>query len=254
MASVGRIAVSGLHGSQETTLALANINLDFSMIKLESPAEFRGLGNALSKKRKQEAEDGSTHRTARKLGLLFADDLPKTPELAKAYGLRASEIAENRQVNPKSSPNDGPFAEYVGADGTSIWAAATSGKGALAVHLLACMLARIWSPAEATSIWSEIVATRKEVLLRRITEDEEFSISTVTATHVEISRENLREWDSSARAVCSWFSLLSVLRNLVSSVLHMGYRRTEDFHLALHPCLAWTLTLFFSGFIRRILR
>ncbi len=202
MASIGKVVISGVQGPQKTTLALANINLDFSMIKLESPAEFCGLGNSLSKKRKREAEDGSTHRTARKLGLLFADGLPKTPKLGKAYGLRASEIAENRRVNPKSSSRDGPFAEYVGADGTSIWAAATSGKGALALHLLACMLARIWSPAEATSIWSEMVATRKKVLERRIAKDEEYSISTVTGTQIELSRENLREWDASARAVC----------------------------------------------------
>jgi hypothetical protein len=35
---------------------------------------------------------------------------------------------------------DGIFSDFTGADGTSIWAAATSGSGAISVHLLACML------------------------------------------------------------------------------------------------------------------
>lgn len=56
---------------------------------------------------------------------------------------------------------DGPFASIVGLDGSSIYAAATSGQSAIAVHLLACMLARTWSGPEATAIWVELVETRK---------------------------------------------------------------------------------------------
>lgn len=58
-------------------------------------------------------------------------------------------------------------------------------KGALAVHLLAC----------------------NKVLERRVTEEEEFSINAVAGTRIELSRENLREWDATARAVCSHFLL-----------------------------------------------
>ena len=164
MASIGKFVVAGAAATQESTLALANINFDFSLVKMEAPLEFRGLGSALSSKRKRDAEEGSTHITARKLGALFADGLPHTPDLSRAYGLRVSEIAENPKFNPRGSYRDGPFIDSVGADGTSIWAAATSGRGALAVHLLACLLARMWSSSEAISIWSEIIAARKSLL------------------------------------------------------------------------------------------
>ena len=43
MASIGRIALALASGTQETTLALANLNLDFSMIKLEAPTAFGQL-------------------------------------------------------------------------------------------------------------------------------------------------------------------------------------------------------------------
>src|SRR3546814_8853402 len=64
--------------------------------------------------------------------------LPLVPNLARAYGLRASEISEDPAINPTGTASDGPLASHVGLDGTSIWAAATSGRGALQVHLLAC--------------------------------------------------------------------------------------------------------------------
>lgn len=152
MASIGKITVAAASVAQETTVALSNINFDFSLVKLEAPSEYRALGTLLSPKRKREAEDRSIHLTARKLGALFSSDLPPIPNLTRAYGLRASEIIEDPRFNPRSSPSHGPFGDYVGADGTSIWAAATSGPDALAVHLLACLLARVWSGPEATAI------------------------------------------------------------------------------------------------------
>ena len=79
MASIGKLALSLASGQQETTLALANINFDFSMVKLIAPLEYQALGASLSCKRKRDAEDGSIHITARKLGALFADDLPSIP-------------------------------------------------------------------------------------------------------------------------------------------------------------------------------
>jgi hypothetical protein len=127
--------------------------------------------------------------------------MPLIPNLSRAYGLRVSEIAEDPSFNPVGGIADGPLAGHVGADGTSIWAAATSGRGALHVHLLACLLARMWSAPEATAIWSELVIARKAVLeesLRGL----EFQASALTASRIEVSRESLAEWDASARSVC----------------------------------------------------
>ena len=213
MASIGKIALAAASATQETTVALSNINFDFSLVKLEAPVEYHGLGSTLSKKRKHNAEEGSAHVTARKLGALFADDLPQTPNLSRAYGLRVSEIAENPKFNPRSSAADGPFANSIGADGTSIWAAATSGRGAMAVHMLACLLARAWTSPRAISIWSEIIASRKMLLRNKIQEDM-FPISTLTACQTEIDREKIAEWDASARSVSldAFTSRASVLR------------------------------------------
>ena len=198
MASIGKIALNLFSG--EAAAALAHINFNFSVVKMDAPVEFQDLGKSLSKKRKFEAEDGAAHGTARKLGALFVDDMPPIPHLAAAYGARTSEIASNLSINPKGDAQHGPLASYIGADGTSIWAAATSGRGALEVHLLACLLARIWSAPEATTLWTELVSARKEVLDRR-TEGAEFHINALTASRIEVSRIELANWDASARAV-----------------------------------------------------
>ena len=113
MASFGRLAAALVNGSQETTLALANLNFDFALFKIEAPPEFQGLGQSLSKRRKNNAEAGSSHITARKLGALFEDGLPDVPHLLEAYGRRVTEIAQNPQYNPKGTVADGPFQEYV---------------------------------------------------------------------------------------------------------------------------------------------
>ena len=133
-ASIGQVAVALISGTNANTAALANINFDFSIVKIAFPAAFHGLGLALSSKRKREAEDGTIHGVARKLAALFEGDLPDIPNLTRCYGIRASEVAENSTANPKGTPQDGAFQDLVGADGTSIWAAATSGQGAIAMH------------------------------------------------------------------------------------------------------------------------
>jgi hypothetical protein len=138
-------------GNNQNVAALANVNLDFSIVKFTAPPEYNGLGLAISPKRRTETEDGPTHTVARKLALLFCDNLPEFPNLTKAYGIRATKIAEDPRVNPRGTPLDGAFQEHIGIDGTSLWASATSGKGAVAVHLLACMLSRMWK-GRATSI------------------------------------------------------------------------------------------------------
>ena len=136
-ASIGNMNLAIASARNENTIALANVNFDFAIIKVSPPAEFNGLGLSLSPRRREEAEDGRTHTVARKLAALLGDDLPPIPNLIKAYGTRASEVAENPLANPKSTPQDGAFQDLIGADGTTIWAAATSGQSAIAIHLLA---------------------------------------------------------------------------------------------------------------------
>ena len=65
---VGKVSGSVAALYNENSLALANLNLDFTLVKLEVPREFDSLALSLSKKRKADAEDGALHRTARKLG------------------------------------------------------------------------------------------------------------------------------------------------------------------------------------------
>ena len=96
MASIGRFAIAGASMNQESTLALASINFDFSMIKFEAPLEYQGLGTVLSAKRKRKVELGSIHITARKLGALFIDDLPEIPNLSRAYGLRVEHSRKSK--------------------------------------------------------------------------------------------------------------------------------------------------------------
>ncbi len=84
-------------------------------------------------------------------------------------------------------------------DGGSIWAAATSGAGAVAIHLLACMLAKLWSSPEATSIWEEIVQRRKEQLSAVDGSDPQ-NVFAAWAARSSLSRQQLANWDASARA------------------------------------------------------
>lgn len=159
--SLGRLTNSLVAGTNENTFALANINLDFALFKLEAPKEFKALGSSLSILRRKSAEEGHPHQIARWLGALFEDVIPPTPRLVAAYGSRVSEIIKKPGINPEGSSKDGPFQKFVGADGTSIWAAATSGASSVGVHLLACMLAMAWDSREAVAIWIELVAERK---------------------------------------------------------------------------------------------
>jgi len=162
--AVGKIQTALAVANQETTLALANLNFDFLLVKVEAPVEFHGLGAALSTKRLNASESGDHHRTARKLGSLFEQMLQDALNFLRAYGLRVSEIAKSASGTVKGGKSYGPFGDYVGVDGTNIWAAATLGNAAIAVHLLACMLARIWKALEAISVWEQIIAARKQEL------------------------------------------------------------------------------------------
>ncbi|KAI1328238.1 hypothetical protein F5Y16DRAFT_398643 [Xylariaceae sp. FL0255] len=200
MSTISKIQASLLQGSQETTLALANANFDFSLVKIEAPPEYKGLGSALSAKKRSEAEFGSAHSTARRLGNLFQSILPETPYLIKAYGHRASEIAESLATTPEATEAYGPFKDYIGVDGTSIWAAATSSPAAIACHLLACILASLWTPAEATAIWLEIIADRKRQLEQKAAQSGAFIFNEGVTAMLPFEKDQLAAWDNSARA------------------------------------------------------
>ena len=200
MSSLGRLTAALGVAHNENTLALANINFDFSLFRVDAPLEFRALGANLSASRRQEAETGTPHRTARKLGALFEEVLPHVPELARAYGRRVSEISSDRLYNPRENGEGGPFAAHMGADGTAIWAAATSGPGAIPVLMLACMLARIWTAPEATSLWVEIVACRRREIETNCTGAEAKDYVLLQAAQQDLTRSNLADWDASARA------------------------------------------------------
>ncbi|KAI1408068.1 hypothetical protein F5Y13DRAFT_205057 [Hypoxylon sp. FL1857] len=204
MASIGNFNAAAASLRTEATNALVNINLELNLFtkRVEPPSEYVGVGQHLAPTRRHEAQEGTRHTIARKLGLLFKDTrvLPSTPELIKAYGLRASEIARSSAANPRGNFSHGPFAGMIGADATTLWAAATSGRSALQCHLLACLLARIWEPAEATSIWVEIVARRKDELKLQLTEEGELGQDVLYAVLEDILRSDLRDWDASVRA------------------------------------------------------
>lgn len=149
------------------------------------------------------------HITARKLGALFESILPSTPNVYRAYGQRASEISQASSVNPQIRSKYGVFSSRVGSDATSIWAAATSGPPAIAIHLLACMLARIWDGPEATSIWAEIVQRRKELIFAEMDCKNIIEMTTLAAAKQDITRAQIAEWDASAR---SWLRTADAVR------------------------------------------
>jgi hypothetical protein len=182
--------------------AVKEVNLDFSIFKVEAPPlEFQSIGSQLSERRRNDAEIGTPHRTARILGALFEDVIPSTPRLVKAYGIRVSEILELANNKDRDPSQYGMFKGFTGADGTSIWAAATSGRSALHIQLLTCMLARFWEATEATSVWTELTKERKKEILARYKGEESLPLETVAvAALFDISRPQLAEWDASARA------------------------------------------------------
>ncbi|KAH7083970.1 hypothetical protein FB567DRAFT_447277 [Paraphoma chrysanthemicola] len=196
MASISKFSTALLSVPNEITVAAANFNLNFSLMKVEAPPEFHGLRDALSQARRREAEEGTQHVTARCLGALFEAIIPPIPHLSTAYGKRVSELSGQLQ-SPQLA---GMFADRAGADGTSIWAAATSGQHALAMHLLSCMLSRIWKPAEATSLWVELVERRKQEILNAYSDSTATGISSIMAAQQSITRDQLAAWDASTRA------------------------------------------------------
>ncbi|MCJ1330889.1 hypothetical protein MMC10_007576 [Thelotrema lepadinum] len=200
MSWLGKIGASLFSASNENTLALSNLKFDFALLKVEAPQEFSALGSALCNRRKIDAEDGTPHRTARKLGALFEHRVPSTPKLIAAYGQRVSEIINAPGINPEGLKSHGPFKTYVGADATALWAAATSGISAIAMYLLASLLAHEWDHKEAVSIWVELVAERKREIMDNARDCHMVSESSLFSSRQDISRDELALWDTSARS------------------------------------------------------
>jgi hypothetical protein len=202
---IGRLTAALSTIYNENSVSLANLNFDFTLVKLEAPVEYQEVGTTISRRRKLDAEEGNLHRTARKLGALFQGSIPSSAALFKAYGTRVSEIAASKSLNPQESDKErhGIFASQVGADSASIWAAVTSGPGAIAVHLLACMLARLFTDSEATSVWVELVENQKAKILAEESGDGFYTHqhnAAILAAQQQLSRGELANWDASARA------------------------------------------------------
>ncbi|KAK9415679.1 hypothetical protein SUNI508_10157 [Seiridium unicorne] len=101
---------------------------------------------------------------------------------------------ESPDANPKPTAADGIFAEQVGLDATSLWAAATSGGAAIAIHRLSCLLARVWLSSEATAIWVELVEGRRQELTQA-DETRPLRQGNLHLSRVAITRDQLSIWD-----------------------------------------------------------
>ena len=179
----------------ENHAALASWHFDFSLIKVQAPSEYRDIGQSLSARRRNDADEGQSHLTAAQLGALFGGLVPKVPNLIRAYGLRCSDTANSPTFNPKGTSQHGLFANEVGADGTAVWAAATSGESAIAVHLLGCMLSRMWDAPEAISIWMQLIAERKQEL-----ETSGNPYESHMSRDINLTRDQIASWHTSIQA------------------------------------------------------
>ncbi|EEP79431.1 predicted protein [Uncinocarpus reesii 1704] len=70
MTFMGSMKNSLLSRTTENNISLAILKFDFSLFKVEAPVEFEPLGSALSCRRRDEAENGPQHQTARRLAAL----------------------------------------------------------------------------------------------------------------------------------------------------------------------------------------
>ncbi|KAH8766304.1 hypothetical protein F5882DRAFT_474294, partial [Hyaloscypha sp. PMI_1271] len=216
--------------------------------KAQVPLEYTGLGATISDRRKSAAEEGPPHRTARKLGMLFEGYLPVTEELFKAYGTRVSEISSMPSINPRNAEDfGGMFACHIGAETTSIWAAATSGSAAIAVHLLGCMLARMFTGPEAISIWVELVNKQKESIRNKQGNGlyHHEHISSISAAQQDITRSELSSWDASARAWIQSADQAKILQHkqamLIVNNASVPINREHDVYTSVMR--AWTAAL-----------
>ncbi|KAI1080784.1 hypothetical protein F5B20DRAFT_570240 [Whalleya microplaca] len=193
--SLGKLQAALASATNEVTVAAANINFDFALVKCEAPPEYKPLGQSLTPYRRTEAESGSQHVTARRLGALFEGLIPDTPHLLRTFGKRATEIS--RDTLP------------------SKWNLVAKPLKALATIWLPSHypLATINHVVAATSLWVEIVAERRN------------DIATPSAAvQQKITRDQLAKWDASARA---WKQFL-LIANIISLSINDETRPYES--------------------------
>jgi hypothetical protein len=70
---IQKIGASLISQTAEANFGLATLNVDFSVIKLQAPAEYKPLGNESTPSRRSATENGIPHVTVRKFGALFRD-------------------------------------------------------------------------------------------------------------------------------------------------------------------------------------
>jgi len=80
------------------------------------------------------------------------------------------------------------------------------------------MLARTWSGPEATAIWVELVASRKEDIEENQDASQIQGMAATIAAQQEISRADLAKWDSSARA---WLLCADEVQKVKSTQLRL---------------------------------
>jgi hypothetical protein len=95
MSGLGKLITAAVSRNTEVQASHASFNFDFSLLKVEAPAQYAGVSSSLTSLRRRDAEDGSSHITARKLAALFAAQIPATTSLFKAYRYRATEISSS---------------------------------------------------------------------------------------------------------------------------------------------------------------
>jgi hypothetical protein len=102
------------------TVPAANINFDFTLVKYKVPKYYQPLGDVLLLKRKRDAETGTAHMTARRLGALFEGICPSTPNLLAAYGEQVSNIVDAAVDSESKDCSNAIFAAYSGIDGRQL--------------------------------------------------------------------------------------------------------------------------------------
>lgn len=71
MAAISKISNSLVSGVNENNFGFGYANIDFSLIRVNVPKEYLPIAEAMSLERRDDAEYGPLHQTARTLGALF---------------------------------------------------------------------------------------------------------------------------------------------------------------------------------------
>lgn len=129
-------------------------------------------------------------------------------------------------------------------DGASIYAGASSGSSGVAVNLLACLLARAFSPSEATALWVELVAQRKKQIEDNSDDSQYQSLAATMACRQELSRNELAKWDASARA---WLLSADQVKKLESTQFKLIVKELGMFTSSVGDTYASTIDVWITA-------